>query len=867
MNPLCCVGDAPRREKVRERQLTGLDWIEVDNGQRELRVAFVGRAPETLAAEQLRISGGRRERGIKVTDVRFERSGEEDLDDVMVVTVDRPGDYSTYRLEVVDLDERGRPTGRPPSGFDPRYTSLDFSFKAGCPSDQDPAGAGVCPEPETKPAAISYLARDYQSFRQLILDRMALTAPDWTERHAPDLGITIVEILAYAADGLSYYQDAVATEAFIGTARLRKSVRRHARLVDYRMDEGQSAQGWARLTLEGEDELELDPRDLIFTTALQSGTPAMAREHEVKIGDETVFEPEAGTGRIVLRAAHNEMSFYEWGGTECCLPKGAVRATLYDPSEIPEREPAGQGYEGDCKPDEADDGDFERGISEGRWHRLRLRPGDVLIFAETIGPRTGNAADADQGRRHAVRLTRADYGWDPLTGALVVEIAWCPEDALPFPFCLSTRTEAPGCDPIERVSLAFGNIVPVDHGRSVEDELEAVGTAEVQESCAEACEPEEIRIVPRRYRPRLPRQGPAFVEAPRPDDGDLCGGCGPAAASRRGSPGDSPAWPAVRLRSALPADGEPETFEWNARPDLLDSGADDRHFVVEPDDEGGASLRFGDGIHGRAPEAGEGFTAYYRIGGGSAGNIGADMLRHIVFRNAFPEGIELRVGNPLPMRGGRDPETSASARLRAPFSFKKRLDRAVTAEDYAGIVMRDFSALVQRAAATLRSSGVRTEVQVAIDPIGQTEPEAELLACIGAHLERFRRMEHDVRVVRALNVPIDLHLEVCVSPGFIAEDVARRVRERLGPRPGGFFHPDALTFGGGISVSRLIGAVLGVEGVAHARVTTLNRLYEGPNGEIEAGMLPIGPTEIARLDQDPDAPENGSLTLVVKGGR
>jgi hypothetical protein len=48
-------------------------------------------------------------------------------------------------------------------------------------------------------------------------------------------------MLAYAADQLSYYQDAVATEAYLGTARRRTSARRHARLVDYFMHDGANA--------------------------------------------------------------------------------------------------------------------------------------------------------------------------------------------------------------------------------------------------------------------------------------------------------------------------------------------------------------------------------------------------------------------------------------------------------------------------------------------------------------------------------------------------------------------------------------------------------------------------------------------------
>src|SRR5882762_7378926 len=92
--------------------------------------------------------------------------------------------------------------------------------------------------------SIDYMAKDYESFRQLMLDRLSATLPAWQERHAPDLGIAIVEMLAYVADYLSYYQDAVATEAYLGTARQRISVRRHARLLDYVLHEGCNARAW-----------------------------------------------------------------------------------------------------------------------------------------------------------------------------------------------------------------------------------------------------------------------------------------------------------------------------------------------------------------------------------------------------------------------------------------------------------------------------------------------------------------------------------------------------------------------------------------------------------------------------------------------
>src|SRR5262249_58142942 len=116
-----------------------------------------------------------------------------------------------------------------------RATGLDCKPQETCP-----------PAPLTEPE-LDYLAKDYASFRQLILDRLTLIMPDWKERHVPDLGIALVEILAYVGDYLSYYQDAVATEAYLDTARQRISVRRHARLVDYHMHQGCNARAWVCL--------------------------------------------------------------------------------------------------------------------------------------------------------------------------------------------------------------------------------------------------------------------------------------------------------------------------------------------------------------------------------------------------------------------------------------------------------------------------------------------------------------------------------------------------------------------------------------------------------------------------------------------
>jgi hypothetical protein len=51
-------------------------------------------------------------------------------------------------------------------------------------------------------------------------------------RRREDLGVALVELLAYVGDKLGYAQDATASETYLATARRRISKRRHRRLVD-----------------------------------------------------------------------------------------------------------------------------------------------------------------------------------------------------------------------------------------------------------------------------------------------------------------------------------------------------------------------------------------------------------------------------------------------------------------------------------------------------------------------------------------------------------------------------------------------------------------------------------------------------------
>ena len=938
--------DEQRRHLVREHEtLNGLDYLEVLD-KCTLCVTFLDKAPKGLKKENVRITGGRRVRDIRVTKIRIQRNPAPDEDDCLEISLDKTGDFSTYTLCLVmrakaeedknqakgsddeisckDLLDVTADTGGAPSptylpypGFDPRYYCLDFSFKVNDPSDLDCLEPENCPPPAYDEPEINYLAKDYASFRQLILDRLAFIMPNWQERHVPDLGITLVELLAYTGDYLSYYQDAVATEAYLATARQRISVRRHARLVDYLMHEGCNARAWVHIwTATDVPPPTLKLSQLSFITAHNNALPLDERVvtwdalREIPGRQYEVFQPLAADSEqsLALYKAHNEIHFYTWGDKECCLPRGAASATLIDGDKV-QWPPPSNGNDQKQEPPDKPPGSLKEAIDAARI--LHLEVGDVLIFEEIIGPKTGFPADADPARRHAVRLSKVDKSFDPLTNQPLtnqplLEIAWKEVDALPFPLCISVIGPPPDCRLIENVSVARGNIILVDHGRRYEGPDDwCVPTAETEIVCLGRKRPSDVIRHAGYFQPRLD-EGPLTHAEPYPNDK-------PAAVMLDQDPRRATPWirltsrpdhgceedePVALLESGngsgkndeqapveqYPAgekdgdDGSKETSEqevivaeWEARRDLLASRAEERHFVAEIDNEGRAHLRFGDGELGRRPDAGDRFSALYRVGVGQAGNVGAEAISHAVTGELI-SGLEWKPRNPLPARGGIEPETMQEVKLFAPHAFRRRLERAIIAQDYADIIMRDFAGDVQRAAAALRWTGSWYEVLVAVDALGQETPDKKLLRDIKAHLENYRRIGHDVEVKPAQAVPLEIELTICVDPDFLRGHVKAALLARFSNRQlpdggKGFFHPDNLTFGEGVYLSQLVVVAQEIAGVTSVEVTSLNRLFEAPNGELGDGVLPLGPLEIAQLDNDPSLPENGILRLIMEGGR
>ena len=94
-NPLGCRTER-RRHKARETGWNGIDYLEVSEDQLELKLFFLGRAPEQLVPANVCIIGGRRIRDIEVRDLRVDRSTDPRFDDCLVAATLTCSDYSEF---------------------------------------------------------------------------------------------------------------------------------------------------------------------------------------------------------------------------------------------------------------------------------------------------------------------------------------------------------------------------------------------------------------------------------------------------------------------------------------------------------------------------------------------------------------------------------------------------------------------------------------------------------------------------------------------------------------------------------------------------------------------------------------------------
>lgn len=776
------------------------------------------------------------------------------------IFVSEEGDFSDYTLA---LGWQLQPDGtykQQIAALDLQFSIVSVNFKASCPTDFDCRQLEVCPPEKAVEPVIDYLAKDYSSFRRLLIDLIPQLNPTWLERNPSDLGIALLELFAYEGDNLSYFQDAVANEIYLDTARQRVSARKHARLIDYSMHDGRNAWSFVHFKTSSTGTVPLGTKILSRITAplrnrtslpdpviQEADIPSESFDSDPALSQVRVFET---TFDLLVDPLNNEIFLHTWGNRECCLPQGTQVAYLYV------LKPAGPQLQA-VPP--------------------ALNPGDFLLLEEVKGPKTGANADADPLHRQVVQLeTVSPPLTDPAyrdtmpapgqlqvfqagdTALPLVQVTWRRVDALRFPMCLSAQI--PEGDALLNVSVARGNIVLADHGRTIEETIS------------------ELKV-PANKIFRLPLQNGPLTMQCQPD----IVGYNRATARINTPRGDltcpvRKAKPAIALLIDFP--GILQQL-WEPVPDLLSSPESAEEFAVEVGNDGRPTVRFGDDEYGRRPAGATAIKAVYRIGNGVSGNVGAESLAHAVqpaVAPLWPSISTLR--NPLPASGGVDAETNEQVRQFAPAEFRAEQFRAVVESDYSAAAKKLPE--VAGAVASFRWTGSWYTVFVGIDPRdpedlitepgGRTHLVPTFASRVRNFLTTYKLAGYDLEIRSAEYVPLELAFELCVKPDYFRGDVVEAVRQALSNTVNsdgslGFFHPDRFTFAQNVFLSTIYAAIEAVQGVESAFVTIFRRFGKSDNGELGTGILPIGPWEIARLDNDPGFQENGVLRITAGGGK
>jgi hypothetical protein len=801
--------------------LTGIDFIYVHDNQTSLDVYFL-RSPKTLTtsltnnllAEQVVIYN---DEGlvpsIPVTGIAWSPDGE-----ILQLQVAAPGNFVLYRLRIDDVR------------IDRYYNNITFSFKAGCPSDLDCAPPPhECPPEDLVDFPVDYSARDFWTYRRALLDMASQRYPDWKDRLAADAGVMVAELLSALADEMAYYQDRIGREAFLETATQRRSLRRHARLVDYTPGDVQGAKGWLDVTVKDGQ-----------SGNIPAGTPVWAG-----IDDQQVFfefgqglaDALAGTPYFV-NAAINDLTAYRWDEDQTCLFIGATEVFL--------------------------DGHHQADLQAGQ-------PVPKLVLLQTTP-----ANPAQPARNQLVHLVEIEDTMDFVLLRPITRVKWSSGEA--------TTAE------LDLTQLHIrGNIIPVTAGKTDSYYLLlGDGTTDLEPPSGDALQ----QLASLENRPiltpveRIGANNSIVFFHTLPDTALQPLVWFPAGGTDL-SPEihvsemnfQNPVWMAIRdwtWRYSLVGvnSSEPESTDYT-----LDDGSWRR--VVGYQEEGveiihedyaasaGSTLRFGDGEFGLEPARKTVFRVHYRYGGGNASNLAPETLKQFDPILNPVLGLVASFTNPLATSGGIDEETPDVLRQAAPQAFKTETFRAVTLPDYAASAEK--LAWVQKAGAAARWTGSWTTIFVTPDPLHAVQITDEWRLGLEDQLNRYRQAGREAYTLDPHYADMDLKIEICVAPDSFAAEVEQRVLEALVGkatflRPVGYFNPDRFTFGTLLDRSTLEATIQEVPGVrAVESVCYRRRGFFAWKFFTDYSYDP-GMDTIIRVENDPLHPDRGSLTVHTHGG-
>ncbi len=768
---------------------------------------------------------------------------------VLHIKTTAPGDFSEYTLKIDDSSTLV---------VDPYFNEVIFSFKANCPSDLDCKTPGhECPPDEVVDYPINYQARDFWSIRQALLDFASDRHPEWKDRLEADLGMMLVEVMSATGDEFAYYQDRIARESYLETAAERRSLRRHARLVDYEIHNGKGGTAWLDFQVASTAPIPLP---------IYAGTKVVAADSQAiyEVGNglsdgflspappPDLLSPQNGSATPIsfnVFIGANELQVYQWDSNDTCLEAGSTSLHVVR----------------DANSGRKTDFDFIDAKHSNKWVLLQTSPADASVPA----------------RSHLVHLVDVEEVSDPLIPLTLTKLTWDQAQATPFEMEFASLT-------------VHGNILHATAGETMEayfqiggdgiDSLEpgwtppyAIANAYYNENfSSDTIERQEPLVLASVLSDEDVDYDPSFLfSLPGSEDRDLVWH-GPDVQS---------AAPEVRLIDYTGG------AEWDWKRSFIgqiSSQSESTDFTIDEgtwrrvtsyrrvDETGavqefdhydfangrGSTVRFGNGEFGSAPTRGRTFRAVYRLGNGRGDNLAAGVEFTAIANIA-------KITNCFGVVDSVEPETPEHVRLSAPYAFHSERFNAVIEDDYKTAVEK--LTWVERASAGFRWTGSWATLFATPDPKGSYAITSDEEDNLQQQLDRYRLAGREAYGMNPKYADLTLDICLCLDPRAYRGDVEAAVLEALfghagiRPKPG-FFSPDNWSFGQSLKRASLEAAIQSAFGVRAVESICIARRGWFTKRAFVEQAYSVGLDEIVRVSNDRNHPEQGLITLNVEGG-
>jgi hypothetical protein len=275
---------------------------------------------------------------------------------------------------------------------------------------------------------------------------------------------------------------------------------------------------------------------------------------------------------------------------------------------------------------------------------------------------------------------------------------------------------------------------------------------------------------------------------------------------------------------------------WTEVPSLYGEDPSLQVFGTLNQSDGTTDVLFGDGVEGALLPTGQNnILANYRIGLGSAGNVGANTLTTLMDR---PLGVS-GVTNPGAATGGQDAQSVGDIRSNAPLTVLT-LGRAVSLTDYESYATT-FAGIAKAYALWIPSGpGQGVFLTVAAASGSPLPPGDPTLTNLVTSLHDYGNPLIPIRVQSFLETLFGLSADIQYDPAYDQATVQAQVLQTLTQ----VYSFAQRTFGQGVSVDEIATVIQAVPGVMAVNVKELHTVATSAGGDLSSSAAPAIANEV-----------------------